>query len=95
MAAMRQQIDALGKRVAELEAENAALRTDNAALRSENSALRKALEESRRAGKRQAAPFSKGKRSQTPKKPGRKPGSAYGSQAHRAPPKEIDRKSVV
>ena len=102
MAAMRQQIDALGKRVAELEAENAALRTENAALRtenaalrSENSALRKALEESRRAGKRQAAPFSRGKRSQTAKKPGRKPGSAYGSQAHRAPPKEIDQKITV
>ncbi len=92
---MRQQIDALGKRVTELEAENVALRTENATLRAENAVLRKALEESRRAGKRQAAPFSRGKRCQTPNKPGRKPGSAYGSQVRRAPPKEIDRKIVV
>lgn len=66
MAAMRQQIDALGRRVAELEAENAALRTENTTLRIENSTLRKALEESRRAGKRQAAPFSRGKRQRSP-----------------------------
>jgi len=83
ISAMRREIEALRTRVAELEAENAALRDENAA-------LRKTLEETRRAGKRQAAPFSRGKRNETPKKPGRKPGSAYGTQARREPPKEID-----
>lgn len=95
MSAMRREIEALGRRVAELEAENAALRTENAALRTENAALRKALEEARRAGKRQAAPFSRGRRNPAPKKPGRKAGSAYGSRAHREPPKEIDNKITV
>ena len=37
--------------------------------------LESVLEESRRAGKRQAAPFSKDKPKRDPKKPGRKPGS--------------------
>ncbi len=37
--------------------------------------LESLLEESRRAGKRQAAPFSKDKPKRDPKKPGRKPGS--------------------
>lgn len=48
--------------------------------------LRGQLEEARRAGKRQAAPFSKGDRKTAPKKPGRKPGEDYGTKAHRPPP---------
>lgn len=48
--------------------------------------LRAQLEEARRAGKRQAAPFSKGERKAAPKKPGRKPGADYGTKAHRPPP---------
>jgi transposase len=44
------------------------------------------LEEARRAGKRQAAPFSKGEPKQQPKKPGRKPGTDYGTKGHRPPP---------
>lgn len=48
------------------------------------------LDEQRRAGKRQAAPFSKGKLKPIPKKPGRKPGANYGTKAHRQPPNEID-----
>lgn len=73
LTAMRQRVEALEKRVAGLEAENAALRTENAALRAENTALRKALDQERRAGKRQASPFSRGIRKANPKKPGRKP----------------------
>lgn len=48
--------------------------------------LRAQLDEARRAGKRQAAPFSKGKLQAEPKKPGRKPGKDYGTKAHRPPP---------
>jgi transposase len=67
----------LEKRVAELERQVAHL-----------TAL---LEESRRAGKRQAAPFRKPPKAK-PKKPGRKPGGEYGEHHRRAvpPPERID-----
>lgn len=52
--------------------------------------LRALLEEVRRGGKRQAAPFSKGPPKPDPKTPGRKPGEAYGTKAHRPPPPEVD-----
>lgn len=42
--------------------------------------LEKVLAEAQRAGKRQAAPFSKGDPKPDPKKPGRKPGLKYGRQ---------------
>lgn len=48
--------------------------------------LTAALEEARRAGKRQAAPFRKPKIVKKPKKPGRKPGKDYGEHAHRVAP---------
>ena len=52
--------------------------------------LKAELEKARRAGKRQAAPFSKGPPKATPKRPGRKPGHAP---AHRPPPppEQVDR----
>jgi len=55
-------------------------------LQAENQRLRGQLDEALRAGKRQAAPFAKGKPSAQPKKPGRKPGKDYGRKAHRRPP---------
>ena len=85
----------LRARVEQLEGENAELRRENAELRGENARLRDALEEARRAGKRQAAPFSRGKKKDHPKKPGRKAGSAYGQQARRSRPKQIDEKITV
>jgi transposase len=48
------------------------------------------LEQSSRAGKRQAAPFSKGPPKADPKTPGRKAGKDYGTKAHRAVPPVID-----
>ncbi len=44
------------------------------------------LEESRRSGKRQAAPFSKGEPKADPKTPGRKSGAAHGRHGHRMTP---------
>ena len=44
------------------------------------------LEAARSAGKRQAAPFSKGAPTRRPRRPGRKPGAAYGRHGHRAVP---------
>lgn len=99
VAALRSEVGDLRRRVTELENENADLRTQNTALRAENAelheenaALRKALEESRRAGKRQAGPFSRGGPKKNPKKPGRKRG---GSRGHRTVPEVIDRTVLV
>lgn len=63
-------------------------RVDN--LERENEKLRKRLDEAQRAGKRQAAPFSKGDPKKDPKKPGRKSGREYGKRASRARPEKVD-----
>lgn len=55
-------------------------------LEAEKRRLLQLLEAERRAGKRQAAPFSQGSPKQSPKKPGRKPGEQYGKKGHRPPP---------
>ena len=54
--------------------------------------LERLLAESRRSGKRQAAPFSKGAPSDEPAKPGRRSGESHGRHGHRmAPLGPIDR----
>ena len=58
------------------------------ALQDEVTDLKGKLEESRRAGKRQAAPFSKGEPKEDPKKPGQKSGHVA---ARRETPAKIDR----
>jgi len=85
---LRRELEQLRDRVEQLEG-------DNAELRRENARLRAALEEARRAGKRQAAPFSRGPRKDRPNKPGRKAGSGYGSQTGRAVPARVDEKVTV
>jgi transposase len=59
-------------------------------LRAEVEQLKAELEQSRRAGKRQAAPFSKGAPKAHPKPPGRKPGHPP---SHRPvpPPEQVER----
>jgi transposase len=59
-------------------------------LRRENERLRKELEAARRAGFRQAAPFSKGAPTAHPRRPGRKPGRPYGRQGRRRAPAVVD-----
>lgn len=66
------------------------LRARNERLLAENARLRGRLEEARRAGKRQAAPFSKGDPKKDPAKPGRKSGEGYGTMAHRPVPDHVD-----
>lgn len=80
--------------------ENRQLRQENQRLRDENRQLRmrvdaletqvlkltQLLEQTQRAGKRQAAPFSKGPPKENPKTPGRKAGKDYGTKAHRPLP---------
>lgn len=53
------------------------------------------VEELRRKGKRQPAPFSKGTPRRNPKKPGRKAGKAYGRQATRPVPSKVDQHVLV
>jgi transposase len=60
--------------VAQLLAEFAALKDRVEKLVAENAALKAQLEQHARAAKRQAAPFSKGRRKAQAKRPGRKPG---------------------
>jgi transposase len=52
--------------------------------------LEKALEEARRAGKRQAGPFAKGDPKPKPRPPGRKAGEAHGPPAFRPRPPRVD-----
>lgn len=61
-----------------LREENAQLGRDRARLRRDVERLTQALDAARRAGYRQAAPFSKGAPSAAPRPPGRKRGAAYG-----------------
>jgi transposase len=81
MAALRREVELLRSRVAALEGENAE--------------LRRLLEEERRKGKRQAAPFSKGDPKINPRKPGRKGGNEYGRQWRRPTPERVDRTVTV
>jgi transposase len=53
------------------------------------------VEELRRGGKRQSAPFSKGAPRPNPKKPGRKAGKAHGRQATRPVPSKVDQHALV
>ena len=87
----------LQRQKAALEAGNRRLKTENAAkdrrierLQAEVARLQAALAASERAGKRQAAPFSKGRPRAHPRRPGRKPGAAYGRKGHRPRPPHID-----
>ena len=86
-------------RIANLEAQNEALKKRVAELEKEVASLNKELEEARsallaqkRAGKRQAAPFSRGKKEDNPRKPGRKKGHKA---THRPLPERIDREVDV
>jgi transposase len=66
------------------------LRAENERLLAENIRLRAQLEAARRAGKRQAAPFSKGEPKKHPARPGRKRGERYGTRARRRVPDRVD-----
>jgi transposase len=73
-----------------LERQVAEREREAARLRAQVEQLTQLLDEQRRTGKRQAAPFAKGPPKPEPKKPGRKPGKDYGTKAHRQPPEQID-----
>src|SRR5215469_13031698 len=66
------------------------LRQERERLRQENEKLKRQLEEAQRSNKRQAAPFSRGRRKTNSKRPGRKPGAAYGRRYSKAIPQQVD-----
>ena len=79
---------ALRQRVAELEQRNAQLQARLGELEAALKTALGQLEAARRAGKRQAAPFSKGPPKENPQRPGQKVGHPP---AHREKPAQIDR----
>jgi hypothetical protein len=92
--------DELGRLAAlcsELTAENEQLWGELTRLTGENERLRARvgkleglLEEARRAGKRQAAPFSRGEPKSAPGRPGRRSGDDHGKHGHREAPGGVD-----
>jgi transposase len=78
-----------------LRGENGRLRAEGERLRETNERLRAEVEALRRAGKRQAAPFSRDDPKPDPKRAGRKSGAAHGRHAHRQPPEQVDRVVAV
>jgi transposase len=80
---LRQENEQLRRREKQLEQEREQLRQ-------EVEKLKRQLEQAQPAGKRQAAPFSRGRRKQNPKTPGRKSGSACGQRHSKAIPPNVD-----
>lgn len=77
-------------RCRELEDQNATLSNENTTLKEQVQRLERQLASSQRAGKRQAAPFSKGSPTTHPRRPGRRAGAGYGEPARRAIPEHVD-----
>jgi len=86
-------IDRKDRRIAQLELQVETLQAQVEQLTAQVRQLTAQLQESQRASKRQAAPFSKGPPKDDPKPPGRKAGPNYGTKAHRpiptGPPDEV------
>ena len=94
---LREQLERVERERDELQRDRARLQRDHARLQRERDQLererdrlRDELEAAHRAAKRQAAPFSKGAPTATPKRPGRKPGRHYGPRRWRPRPAHID-----
>ena len=87
---LRQDRERLKQDKERLRQEQDRLRQEQDRLRQENERLKRQLEEAQRANKRQAAPFSRRRRKENPKKPGRKRGSAYGQRHSKAIPDKVD-----
>lgn len=88
IAELRAAIERQNAQIAELQTRAVQQERRITQLEAENAALKAELEETRRRGKRQATPFSKGPPKAKPKKPGRKLGHEA---AHRPPPDHVDR----
>jgi len=85
-----QSIDELRREIERLREDLRRSEAERQRLRRENEKLKEELEAARRAVYRQAAPFARDTMVATPRRPGRKPGAAYGPRAHRRPPTRVD-----
>ena len=88
--ASRPERDSRDARIKELGRENDRLKRENDRLERENDHLKQQLEASRRAGRRQAAPFAKDRPQGHGKRPGRRPGAQYGRHGCRPRPARVD-----
>jgi transposase len=91
----RQERDQSRKQVEQLEEERRRLQEKLERLREDNEHLRNELEAAMRAGKRQAAPFSRGTPKDKPNTPGRKSGKAHGTHHQRPVPDHVDEEIQV
>src|ERR1700730_1794789 len=87
---LRGENEQLRREKEQLHEEQRRLHQEQERLRQENDRLKRQLQEAQRAQKRQAAPFSRGRRKANPKPPGRKSGAAYGQHHRKAIPKQVD-----
>src|ERR1700737_1057585 len=87
---LRREKEQLQEEQRRLHEEQQRLRREQERLRQENDRLKRQLEEAQRANKRQAAPFSRGRRKANPKPPGRKSGAAYGQTHRKDIPEQVD-----
>jgi hypothetical protein len=94
---LRRERDRLRRDREQVERDTDRLREENARLERERDRLRREIERltaalgaAQRAGRRQAAPFSKGAPTPRPQPPGRRAGSRHGRHGHRHPPSAID-----
>src|SRR6266702_6979704 len=95
IASLQQQWRRTRREIERLRQENEQLRQERERLREENEWLKRQLEEAQRASKRQAAPFSRGRRKADPQRPGRKSGAAYGRRYGKAIPEHVDQVIAV
>jgi transposase len=86
---LRQEIVRLREELERSEADRVRTEHERARLERENAKLKDELEAARRAGARQAAPFSKGAPKRCPRRPGRKAGAAYGRRGRRPIPTTV------
>jgi transposase len=86
---LRRENEELSERGEQLREENARLERERDRLRREIERLTQALAAAQRAGKRQAAPFSKGAPTPQPKATGRRAGRRHGRHGHRQPPRQV------
>src|SRR6266446_3504062 len=92
---MREERDQARSERDQAQREKARLEQEAQRLREKIDELRKELEAAQRAARRQAAPYSRGKRKKNPKSPGRKPGAKYGKQHNRPIPDHVDEEITV
>ena len=86
---LRRENARLREQLERVEAERARVERERARLERENTRLKEELETARRAGARQAAPFSKGAPKARPRRPGRKAGAAHGRHGQRPVPTTV------